>query len=486
MTTRQITLELLLITAVGLATLLPFIGQTRDLSSREIRHAEIAREMAVSGDFLVPTLLGRPYCDKPPVLHAAAALLYRVAGEPSMALARLPSVVAAILGALALYGIGLALADRRVALFAALAVLGLQGFSHMARVARPDMIFVLGFLVACLGLAWAMRRVGQASGLPGGDRASGTLAPLGLCVLGGVGCGLAILAKGPLGLVFPVLFGVLAPIRRDGLRRPGVAEWAVFATAALAVPLLWAVPVYLRDGGAYLHRVIFQPDLNVEVDTGSHPFWWYLKVLPGGWLPLTLTLPWVVMDARRRGWTPALRVAVVMFVVLCCIPKKRLHYLLPLYPLLALATVEAVMRHVEQRSLLRMAQALVAASLAAGPLYYGLLQPLHTPPEEPELAFARDVSRAVPPDARIICFGDLGEPIAFISRRDNVRQVSNLTELAASLERGGGFVIAPQAHQEAIRQQLAGKQSLREVFAGDLAAGKKSQRWVVLHAENNR
>ncbi|MBM3890800.1 MAG: hypothetical protein FJ388_16950, partial [Verrucomicrobia bacterium] len=86
MTTRQITLELLLITAVGLATLLPFIGQTRDLSSREIRHAEIAREMAVSGDFLVPTLLGRPYCDKPPVLHAAAALLYRVAGEPSMAL----------------------------------------------------------------------------------------------------------------------------------------------------------------------------------------------------------------------------------------------------------------------------------------------------------------------------------------------------------------------------------------------------------------
>ncbi|MCX7825601.1 MAG: glycosyltransferase family 39 protein [Verrucomicrobiae bacterium] len=467
MTARSQWLDLLVIAAIGLASLLPFIGQTRDLSSREIRHAEIAREMAVSGDFLVPTLLGRPYCDKPPVLHAAVAMLYRLAGEPSLALARLPSVAAAVLSALALYGIGLVLADRRTALFAALAVLGLQGFSRMARVARPDMIFALGFLIACWGLVRAMRQ------------SRGTLA---WCTLGGLGCGLAVLTKGPLGLLFPVLFGVLAPIRRDDLRRPGAAAWAVFAAAALATALLWAVPVYLRDGGAYLHRVVFQPDLNIEVGTGSHSFWWYFKVLPVGWLPLTLLVPWVVMDARRRGWSAALGVAAVMFVVLCCIPKKRLHYLLPLYPLLALATIETVMRHVEQRWLLRAAQALVAVSLVSGPFYYGLIQPRHTPPEEPELAFAREVLRVVPPGAPIICFGDLGEPIAFVGRRGNVTQVGGLADLVASLQHGGEYVVAPQVYQETIRLQLAGKWAMREVFAGDLMAGGKSQRWVVLQA----
>src|SRR4029077_16574087 len=58
-----------LVAAVGLATLLPFLGQTRDIAARELRHAEIAREMAESGELLVPTLFGREYAAKPPVMH---------------------------------------------------------------------------------------------------------------------------------------------------------------------------------------------------------------------------------------------------------------------------------------------------------------------------------------------------------------------------------------------------------------------------------
>ena len=64
--------DVLLIAVVGAATLLPFLGQSHNVSSHEIRHAEIAREMAQSGNFLIPTLLGRPYRDKPPVVSAAS------------------------------------------------------------------------------------------------------------------------------------------------------------------------------------------------------------------------------------------------------------------------------------------------------------------------------------------------------------------------------------------------------------------------------
>src|SRR6516165_2279344 len=57
-----------LVAVFGAVALLPFLGQTHDVASHEIRHAEIGREMAASGDFLIPTLLGRPYQDKLPLM----------------------------------------------------------------------------------------------------------------------------------------------------------------------------------------------------------------------------------------------------------------------------------------------------------------------------------------------------------------------------------------------------------------------------------
>ena len=77
---RQLT-DLLWLTLLSALVLFPALGQNRDWSSREIRHAEIIREMAESGDFFVPTLMGESYRDKPPVMHAAAALLVRMIGD---------------------------------------------------------------------------------------------------------------------------------------------------------------------------------------------------------------------------------------------------------------------------------------------------------------------------------------------------------------------------------------------------------------------
>ena len=68
------------------------------MASREVRHAEIIREMVESGDYLIPRLLGEVYHDKPPVMHVIAAGLTRMAGKPSMMIARMPSAVAGILG----------------------------------------------------------------------------------------------------------------------------------------------------------------------------------------------------------------------------------------------------------------------------------------------------------------------------------------------------------------------------------------------------
>src|SRR3990172_9540927 len=73
--------DLLILVAVSALVIFPALGQNRHWASHEIRHAEIICEMAESGDYLVPKLLGKPYNDKPPVMHAAAAVLTRIVGE---------------------------------------------------------------------------------------------------------------------------------------------------------------------------------------------------------------------------------------------------------------------------------------------------------------------------------------------------------------------------------------------------------------------
>src|SRR5258707_69276 len=100
------TFDLLFLALLAAATLLLFLGQNYHWASREIRHAEIMREMAENGDFLIPHLMGKVYVDKPPVVHAMGATLMLIFGGPSLFLARLPSALAGIFAVLSLYGLG--------------------------------------------------------------------------------------------------------------------------------------------------------------------------------------------------------------------------------------------------------------------------------------------------------------------------------------------------------------------------------------------
>ena len=387
--------DVALVAAIAAIVLLPFLGQTHDVSSHEIRHAEIAREMAESGDFLVPTLLGRPYRDKPPVVSAAIALLFRLKGEPSIGLARLPSALAAIGGAIAVYAIGALIADRRAALLGALGLLGTQGYQDMARTARPDMVFTAFLLVAC---AASLRSLAA-------ERRGG------FAVAGAAAAGAALL-KGPLALGFCALFPYSALLRPTRFREPRLGDWVLFAIGFLAALSVWVVPVVARDRGAYLVSFLTQPDLTTwhlsDTFTRIHwPVMYGLVTL----LPLTVFLPLVARDARRRGVGPAIAVALAMLVILTIIPKKRMHYSLPALPFLALAVAEASMREGRTRAL----GIVIALSLAAGPLYYGVILPRIHPGEAVEIAAARRILEAG--DGAITCEGSLAETIAFVGRR---------------------------------------------------------------------
>jgi 4-amino-4-deoxy-L-arabinose transferase-like glycosyltransferase len=418
--------DLLLLLAIGGTVLLSFLGQNRNWASREIRHAEIMREMAESGDFLIPRLMGEVYYDKPPVMHFIGATLMRASGEPNLFHARFPSALAALISMLAVYGLGRMLGGHRVRLWAAFALLAMPGFWIMARVARPDLTLVALILLSCLFLGWAMQR------------ANGW-ANAGWLVASGAASALAVITKGPYGLLVPLLFLAFAPRENRALVRPGW-RFLWFGAGCLLMLGAWAGPVYLRDGGEYLRGVLFQEDLSTGGGSGHfEPFYWYLGSGFLQSLPVILFLPLAIRQWRReRRFPAALVIAAVILFVISCVPGKRRHYLLPLLPFLALGLAAGIARLAQShRVLRRLALAIVIGGVVAGPLYYGPILHWLRPQGDSEWDFITDVAEALPPDATVVCFGAMDEYLAWV-RRDHRRiiGVETLAEAEAALGAG--------------------------------------------------
>ncbi|HUJ10130.1 MAG TPA: glycosyltransferase family 39 protein [Verrucomicrobiae bacterium] len=419
MNERTTILDLLAIVLVGLVVNFCFLNRETVWGSHEQRHAVIAAEMMESHDYFVPRLLGELYPDKPPVMHNAIILLYRLTGRISMLLARIPSATAGIVGALALYGMAMLLYDRRTALFAGLSVLSIPGYVILSRIARPDMIFIATMLVA----SWLFIR-----GMKSRKRGSRAM----LFAAAGVSTGISTLTKGPYGLLFPLIVVVLASFRRDDWQRPRLIEWLIFAVAFAFLLGVWAVPVYLRDHGKYLKSVIFQPDL-VTLGEGPaghtrRPFYWYLGPAPLYFLPWTLFLPFVVVDARRR-YGAATYMALAVFVVLSSVPGKRDNYLGPWFPFAMLAVANSIGRREEIRWVRLSSRIMLGLSVLSIPLYYGWIEPRLSGPVEPERVFAENVMAVVPQGSRVIGFRGMGEAVCFINYERGHPHIVDVSEV---------------------------------------------------------
>lgn len=427
--------EIAVLTAISALVFFPALGQNRHWANREIRHAEIIREMAANNDYLIPRLMGEVYHDKPPVMHAAAAVLTRIVGTPGMAIARIPSALAGMLGILAIYGIGRLLLDRRAALLAAIILLGIPGYGIMARQARPDMILCASSLLSCLclGLGMKERREGYR-----------TL----YFVLGGLLAGLGVVTKGPYGIVVPAFFAALAPIRNSSLMRPRF-NWSSFVLGCLAAIALWAIPAYLRDGGNYLRGVVLQPDLDVVKGRSGKPVFWYLWYIITLTFPYSLFLPLGIIDLRRRGYSAPLAIVGAVFLVISCIPKKRPHYLVPLYPFFALGIADALVYRIgTSRFVRRAALILVPLSLVAIPVYFVAVQPFTHPYKNSPMFFAKEVLRTAGTESRIYCESGFEEALAWTGRRHtgihkfSCSDPSSLVQILREAEAGTYLVIS--------------------------------------------
>jgi 4-amino-4-deoxy-L-arabinose transferase-like glycosyltransferase len=125
------------------------------LSYHEALVGQGAREMLASGDWLVPTLGGRPWLEKPPLGHWLAAGIGAVAGGVDATVARAPSAVAAVALALVVAGWAGSRFGARVGLIAGVVQATSAWWVARGRLAVADMLvaaLVTGALVAFDGV----------------------------------------------------------------------------------------------------------------------------------------------------------------------------------------------------------------------------------------------------------------------------------------------------------------------------------------------
>ncbi|MBI3450735.1 MAG: glycosyltransferase family 39 protein [Acidobacteria bacterium] len=331
--------------------MLPFfhIGRRVLWPPDEGRYAVMTREMVASRDYVVPTYAGVPNIDKPPLFVWAGAEVSRLFGGVSETAVRIPSAVAAVILLLSTFVIGARLFDPVTGALGA-AILGTCGRVLLySQWCTTDML-----LSSMIALALSMAVLGRVT--PCESDAKPTLAAGGIAFM--AACALAVLTKGPVGVVVPVaVIGAdLALACRRGLRGliPAALRvarpWAIGGVVFFAIVAPWFILLKARLGAHGLREILFHQNVSRFLDAwnGQQPWYFYFEALPLDFLPWTLflipaALPVARLDADHAAAWRLLRTwFAVIFVFFSAASGKSPEYLMPLLPAAALLVARVI------------------------------------------------------------------------------------------------------------------------------------------------
>lgn len=345
----------------------------------EPRFAEASREMIERRDYIVPYFNNNYRFDKPPLTYWAQVAAYRVFGENDFA-ARFPSVIAAALVALAIFGWGTRIDGERLGWWAAIIfTLSLQTFVH-AKAAVADMWLVL-FITVAFWTGWELLGEKQTSNV---QRSAFNVRRRWWWTFY-FSLALAFLAKGPIGWL-PLLTIATMKLRDRQLILAGNFKFVRGILLMLAVVSLWGIPAIVRTNGEFFRigimRHVVERSFSAMEGHGSNSLGLYFLLLPFHFLTIFATFfPWSIKLPRliRSVWRKRdlldnylLAGIAVVFVVFTLVKTKLPHYTLPAFPLLALLMARMLTKQNSARffrvSAIAATASLFALALIAPPL----------------------------------------------------------------------------------------------------------------------
>src|SRR3954452_929506 len=340
----------------GLVLFLPGFFNIPPIDRDEARFAQATKQMVETGDFIDIRFQDEVRYKKPVGvywLQAAAVESASALGLPRAQvriwLYRIPSLIGAIGAGLLTYWTALAFVTRRGAIFAGLMLCSSVLLGAEARLAKTDAMLLLT-VVAAMG---ALGRV-YLSWQRGEDPVRPPWSPPAIFW---TALAAGILLKGPLILMFAVLtIGSLAILDRSAAwlwrLRP---VWGLLWMLVLVLP--WFVAIFWRAGDTFFADSLcgdMLSKLGAQESHGAPPGVYLLLFWATFWpgAPLAgMAAPSVWRGRREPGAQYLLAWLVPSWIVFEVVLTKLPHYVLPLYPAIAILIVGALERRVLSRSL---------------------------------------------------------------------------------------------------------------------------------------
>ena len=307
----------------------------------ESRYAQAARQMLETGDFIDIRFQEQARHVKPAGVYWLMAVSAAPFGGPDAPIwvFRLPSLLAALLTVAVTAWLGARMADARTG-FAAGALLAVSlAISVEARTAKTDAVLLLSVVAAQAALFFIMNRKAE-------GRTPFWGAPAAFWLAQGAG----LMVKGPIiTLVSGTTLLALCLWRRDvSVLRRLRAEWGVVLMIAVAAP--WLIAITLKTGGGFLEQSlghalagkVAQSDDSHGAPPGYHTLFLLATFWPGiAFAGLAGGYAWL----RRREADVQFLIAWILptWIVFELVVTKLPHYVVPVFPALALLTAKAIM-----------------------------------------------------------------------------------------------------------------------------------------------
>ncbi|MFH0855524.1 MAG: glycosyltransferase family 39 protein [Candidatus Omnitrophota bacterium] len=324
---------------IGLAYIYLMFGNgTLSLTNPdEVFYTQTAREMIQHKTWMTPYLFGSPQFEKPIFLYWLMRISMGVFGDTSFA-ARFPPALFAVLGAIAVYFLSLiGFRNEKKAFITGLILISSGFYIGLARSVFTDMIFSVLILFALLSFYWGYTYP-QRKGL-------GIILFFALSAL-------AVLAKGPLGLLIPLSIAIVFLFVKKDLKFI-FCKYSVFGLLVFfAVALPWYILMEVKYGAGF-NREFFYNDHFLRIVKAEHiendrwyfyPFTILGTVFP--WCLYTLTglfLLFKRIKVHMNNFNIFLIVwiSAVLFIFQFA-HSKLTSYIFPLYPALIIVTGDYV------------------------------------------------------------------------------------------------------------------------------------------------
>lgn len=255
------------------------IGDYGLFSKDEPRYAGCALEMIENHNYVVPKFNFQDRFDKPALYYWLIAGAYKTLGVNSFT-SRLPSALSAILLVLFTWYTGSKISGKKYGFLSAVILATSIQYIFLGRRAATDITLCLFFSASMYSMYlsyhikdWKTKMLWT--------------------VLSGVFAGLAILTKGPIGIVFQLTVLTLFLIFRKQIDARHLKIYFLISLISLLVSLPWYIGVHNATSGEFTKVFFFTHNLDRFTSiVGDHPgpFWFYIPVILFGFLPWTFFL----------------------------------------------------------------------------------------------------------------------------------------------------------------------------------------------------